>query len=135
LISYANIIPPRVITAYLSWANKRHEQRRIALGKPGKVVDTSLDDGSKEKKITSEDGEVAANEQSFLDLTDRQVRLHLLSLHHVIDLPPFSERRFHLCPVITTETNDLCTISMKMYFTLQVGFHSFFFSSQFGIMC
>ncbi|KAK7005734.1 MFS general substrate transporter [Favolaschia claudopus] len=62
-----------LITAgYLAYLNKRHSDRRVALGKPAKIVDTSLETVKEGKRRVAETNEAdeALNLQSFEDLTD-----------------------------------------------------------------
>ncbi|KAJ7497483.1 MFS general substrate transporter [Mycena latifolia] len=61
-----------VTAAYLAFLNKRHAARRVALGKAGKVIDTSLETISegKRREGRAEEGGTAENLQSFDDLTD-----------------------------------------------------------------
>ncbi|KAJ7772545.1 MFS general substrate transporter [Mycena maculata] len=59
---------------YLAWLNKRHAVRRVALGKIGNVIDTSLETvGEVKRRVaghTEEKGQEAENLQSFDDMTD-----------------------------------------------------------------
>ncbi|KAJ7703005.1 major facilitator superfamily domain-containing protein [Mycena rosella] len=63
-----------VTAAYLAFLNKRHANQRVALGKAGKVIDTSLEtigEGKRREAAESaDDGETAENLQSFDDLSD-----------------------------------------------------------------
>lgn len=61
--------------AFLAFRNKQQEKKRVSLGKPAKVIDTSLNLFKEKAKATGAPGEVeavAANEKAFDDLTDRQ---------------------------------------------------------------
>lgn len=61
--------------AFLAFRNKQQERRRVALGKPAKVVDTSLNVFKEKARATGAPGEAqaeATNEKAFDDLTDRQ---------------------------------------------------------------
>ncbi|KAJ7178376.1 MFS general substrate transporter [Mycena crocata] len=63
-----------VTAAYLTFLNKRHSNRRTALGKPTKVIDTSLETVSEGKRRVAahseEKGVAAENLQAFDDLSD-----------------------------------------------------------------
>lgn len=59
-----------VTAAYLAFLNKRHAARRVALGKTGNVVDTSLETMGAENRRAGQEGETAENLQSFDDLSD-----------------------------------------------------------------
>jgi len=65
LSAYATI---RVGAAYLSWLNRQHAARRVALGKTGEVVDESLE----KYKGSSGNAKALSNDQAFDDLTDLQ---------------------------------------------------------------
>ena len=63
-----------VTAAYLHYLNKQQEKKRIALGKPAKVIDTSIlsiEDATKVRaEINQREG--VTNDQAFDDLTDWQ---------------------------------------------------------------
>jgi len=61
-----------ITAAYLAFLNKRHSNRRVALGKPAKVIDTSLDKVSEGKRRAdnANEGQEAENLQAFDDLSD-----------------------------------------------------------------
>lgn len=51
--------------------NKSHEKRRVALGKPAKMVNSSMDAKYKADDQVGQDGKMMG-EQAFSDLTDKQ---------------------------------------------------------------
>ncbi|KAF7376363.1 MFS general substrate transporter [Mycena sanguinolenta] len=60
-----------VTAAYLKFLNKRHAHRRAALGKPGEVIDTSLETVKEGKRRSAGNAtHDVQNLQSFHDLTD-----------------------------------------------------------------
>ncbi|KAF8913613.1 major facilitator superfamily domain-containing protein [Mucidula mucida] len=61
-----------VTAAFLAFRNKQQANKRIRLGKVGKVADRSLDAYSDKKPGDEKEGEEARNDQAFDDLTDRQ---------------------------------------------------------------
>ncbi|KAJ7346874.1 MFS general substrate transporter [Mycena albidolilacea] len=60
-----------VTAAYLAFLNKRHADRRVQLGKPAKILDTSLETVKEGKRRAAEKPATEAeNLQSFDDLSD-----------------------------------------------------------------
>jgi hypothetical protein len=60
-----------VLIFILIWMNKSHEKRRVALGKPAKMVNSSMDAKYKADDQVGQDGRMLG-EQAFSDLTDKQ---------------------------------------------------------------
>ncbi|KAI9373385.1 major facilitator superfamily domain-containing protein [Aspergillus egyptiacus] len=60
----------RLNLAYIFYLNKQHERRRVAMGKPAKVIDRSMQ-AVGEPEVDKNDGEQTAEEDNaFKDLTD-----------------------------------------------------------------
>lgn len=56
--------------AYIFYLNKRHEKRRVALGKSAKIIDWSMQAVGEGEPDKSEAEHAAEDDNAFKDLTD-----------------------------------------------------------------
>ncbi|KAL4810625.1 major facilitator superfamily domain-containing protein [Aspergillus unguis] len=56
--------------AYIFYLNKQHEKRRVAIGKPAKIIDRSMQEVGETEVDKNETNQAAEDDNAFKDLTD-----------------------------------------------------------------